>query len=259
MARIAAASSSAALRRLARSAMRCFSSATTSAALITRRRAWAVRRGRRCGDRRGGCSGRRQHAGAPAPIAWHRGRPPWAPAWPAAAAALACASAAAPSRLRPQPSRASRRHGALRRLRGRALPALRAGGASRRVLLPAGAAARPGRGFVLAALQLGVVDTARFAGLFRPPLRSSRLTKVRFLRTSTWMVRALPLASACLISLVDLRVSVIFLRSPPPAVPCELRRKSSRRSLSDSVSASFRRLGDAGRLQLLEQRAAAGG
>jgi len=32
---------------------------------------------------------------------------------------------------------------------------------------------------------------------------SSRLMKVRFLRTSTWMVRALPLASACLISVVD--------------------------------------------------------
>ena len=45
------------------------------------------------------------------------------------------------------------------------------------------------------------------------PRPSSRLTKTRFLRTSTWIVRALPLASACLISLVCLRVSVIFLRS----------------------------------------------
>src|SRR6185369_3085584 len=52
------------------------------------------------------------------------------------------------------------------------------------------------------------------------------------------MVRALPLESACLISLVDLRVSVIFLRSPPAAVPWAVRRKSSSRSLSDSVSAS---------------------
>jgi hypothetical protein len=34
-------------------------------------------------------------------------------------------------------------------------------------------------------------------------LPSSRLMKVRFLRTSTWMVRALPDESACLISLVD--------------------------------------------------------
>ena len=67
---------------------------------------------------------------------------------------------------------------------------------------------------------------------------SSRLTKVRFLRTSTWIVRALPLASACLISLVDLRVSVIFLRSPPATVPCDERRWSSRRSLSLSVSES---------------------
>ena len=53
---------------------------------------------------------------------------------------------------------------------------------------------------------------------------SSRFTNVRFLRTSTWMVRALPLASACLISLVDLRVSVIFLRSGPAAVPWDERR-----------------------------------
>ena len=53
---------------------------------------------------------------------------------------------------------------------------------------------------------------------------SSRLTKVRFLRTSTWIVRALPLESACLISLVDLRVSVIFLRSALWTVPCAVRR-----------------------------------
>jgi len=33
---------------------------------------------------------------------------------------------------------------------------------------------------------------------------SSRWMNVRFLRTSTWMVRALPVASACLISVVDL-------------------------------------------------------
>ena len=43
------------------------------------------------------------------------------------------------------------------------------------------------------------------------------------LRTSTWIVRALPLASACLISLVDLRFSVIFFRSPP-VVPCAVRK-----------------------------------
>jgi hypothetical protein len=42
---------------------------------------------------------------------------------------------------------------------------------------------------------------------------SSRWTKVRFLRTSTWIVRDLPLASACLISLVSLRVTVIFFFS----------------------------------------------
>jgi hypothetical protein len=56
-------------------------------------------------------------------------------------------------------------------------------------------------------------------------------------RGSGRIVRALPLASACLISLVDLRTSVIFLRSVA-LVPCALRRNSSRRSLSASVSAS---------------------
>jgi len=51
---------------------------------------------------------------------------------------------------------------------------------------------------------------------------SSRLTKTRFLRTSTWMVRALPEESAFLISVVCLRVRVIFdLLSEPP---CDLRR-----------------------------------
>ena len=70
------------------------------------------------------------------------------------------------------------------------------------------------------------------------PGASSRLMKVRFLRTSTWIVRALPLESACLISLVDLRMTVIFLRSVPGVVPCDTRRKSSSRSLSESVNAS---------------------
>ncbi len=41
----------------------------------------------------------------------------------------------------------------------------------------------------------------------------STLTKVRFLRTSTWMVRALPVESERLISEVCLRVSVIFFFS----------------------------------------------
>jgi hypothetical protein len=62
--------------------------------------------------------------------------------------------------------------------------------------------------FFLAAQQVGFV----------------RFGRCRFLRTSTWMVRALPLESACLISLVDLRVSVIFLRSALATVPCEVRR-----------------------------------
>jgi hypothetical protein len=94
-----------------------------------------------------------------------------------------------------------------------------------------------GARFFLAALQVEVFG-ARAGGSSTPAGVSSRLTKTRFLRTSTWIVRARPLASACLISVVVLRVSVIFLRSAPTTVPCEVRRKSSRRSLSASVSAS---------------------
>src|SRR5207244_4473107 len=64
----------------------------------------------------------------------------------------------------------------------------------------------------------------------------SRLTKTRFLRTSTCTVRYLPVASVLRISLVCLRVSVIlFLASDEPWV---LRRCSSRRDLSLSESES---------------------
>src|SRR6266496_4725107 len=64
----------------------------------------------------------------------------------------------------------------------------------------------------------------------------SRFTNTRFLRTSTCTVRYLPVASVLRISLVCLRVSVIlFLVS---AEPCVLRRYSSRRDLSLSVSES---------------------
>src|SRR2546421_7632305 len=64
----------------------------------------------------------------------------------------------------------------------------------------------------------------------------SRFTKTRFLRTSTCTVRYLPVASVLRISLVCLRVSVIlFLLS---AEPCVLRRYSSSRDLSLSVSES---------------------
>ena len=52
---------------------------------------------------------------------------------------------------------------------------------------------------------------------------SSRRTSTRFLRTSTWIVRALPVESAALISVVCLRVSVMrFFGSA--AAPCCLRR-----------------------------------
>src|SRR5215204_2221331 len=50
------------------------------------------------------------------------------------------------------------------------------------------------------------------------------------------MVRALPEASACLISVVCFRVNVIFFFSPPP--PCALRSDSRRRDLSSSLKAS---------------------
>src|SRR5207244_6408630 len=64
----------------------------------------------------------------------------------------------------------------------------------------------------------------------------SRLTKTRFLRTSTCTVRYLPVASVLRISLVCLRVSVIlFLLSTEP---CVRRRYSSSRDLSWSLSES---------------------
>src|SRR5689334_9875112 len=64
----------------------------------------------------------------------------------------------------------------------------------------------------------------------------SRLTKTRFLRTSTWIVRALPVASDFLISLVCLRVSVILFFGS--IEPCDLRRYSSSLALSCSESES---------------------
>src|SRR5882762_8276954 len=69
------------------------------------------------------------------------------------------------------------------------------------------------------------------------PGSASRLTKMRFFLTSTWMVRALPLASDFLmISEVCLRVSVIlFLGSDEP---CDLRRYSRSRVLSCSERTS---------------------
>ena len=51
---------------------------------------------------------------------------------------------------------------------------------------------------------------------------SSRFTKTRFLRTSTWTVRARPVESVALISLVSLRVSVIL--DLVLSSPCERRR-----------------------------------
>src|SRR5712692_7355929 len=64
----------------------------------------------------------------------------------------------------------------------------------------------------------------------------SRFTNTRFLRTSTCTVRYLPVASVLRISLVCLRVSVILFFVS--AEPCVLRRYSSRRDLSCSLSES---------------------
>ena len=84
---------------------------------------------------------------------------------------------------------------------------------------------------------------------------SSRLTKTRFLRTSTWMVRALPVESAALISLVCLRVSVIFFFGSP-AAPCCLLQVVEQPvlSCSDRLSPCFLPSTPALR-ELLEQRA----
>src|SRR6266436_4432647 len=70
---------------------------------------------------------------------------------------------------------------------------------------------------------------------------ASRLTKTRFFLTSTWMVRALPLASDFLmISEVCLRVSVILFFGSEE--PCALRRysRSLDLSCSDSTSSATR-------------------
>src|SRR5258706_9579750 len=93
---------------------------------------------------------------------------------------------------------------------------------------PAGAGAAGGGGGGGAGISAAVAAAASSEG--------SRLTKTRFLRTSTWMVRALPIESDFLISLVCLRVSVILFFGS--IEPCDLRRYSSRRALSCSLSES---------------------
>jgi hypothetical protein len=77
---------------------------------------------------------------------------------------------------------------------------------------------------------------ARAAAASAASSAGSRLTNTRFLRTSTWMVRERPVASACRISEVWRRVSVIFLPSAAP--PCARRSESSSFALSLSVTAS---------------------
>ena len=69
-----------------------------------------------------------------------------------------------------------------------------------------------------------MIGAGATTGLLRlgAPRGLSTFTKVRFLRTSTWIVRALPVESAFLISVVCLRVSVIFFFSS--LWPCASRR-----------------------------------
>ncbi len=199
IARIAAASASADLRRPSASACLARSAASTLPDLTTRSAGLAG-----AGAAATGCAG-----GVSGVVATSG----------AAAAAAACAAASAAAASRSRRSCSSR--------------ARRAASSSCRRINSAWRTASASRRCTSASLITGAATSSTTAAAGA----SSRLTKTRFLRTSTWMVRALPEASACLISLVDLRVSVIFLRSPP-VVPCALRRNSSRRSLSASVSLS---------------------
>ena len=67
------------------------------------------------------------------------------------------------------------------------------------------------RFFASSESMIGAAGAAGFSGSTASGL--STFTNVRFLRTSTWIVRALPDESARLISVVCLRVSVIFFFS----------------------------------------------
>jgi len=78
------------------------------------------------------------------------------------------------------------------------------------------------RFFASSSLMIGAGAAVGLGGASGAASGLSTFTKVRFLRTSTWMVRALPVASAFLISVVCLRVSVIFFFSS--LLPCISRR-----------------------------------
>ena len=238
--RIAAASSSAALRRLARSAARCFSSFSIVPALTTRNAGLTGSAGGRlaAGSRRASALLQRRCCLLPWPLRAAAARTP--------AAAAACGASAAASRLRARASAASRSARSCSSRWRRC---------SCELFFLDAQALGLGVGLFLAAAQLGLVRLGARPASSTGAAASSRLTKVRFLRTSTWIVRALPLESACLISLVDLRVSVIFLRST-------LRGRAVRgaqvieqaRLVALGHRVVGRRLADAGRLQLLEQR-----
>ncbi len=221
IARMAAASASAALRRPCRSVIFLVSSASASAALITR--TW--RTGSAGGATGAGASttGAGAAAAAAAAAAASRAaasladlvigtlglaasaamRAASAAAFSAAFSAATLARSSASARTRASSASRARRFSASSSSCWRIRSACERASSSRRTSSASSAAAA--------------------AWACSSVVESSRWTKVRFLRTSTWMVRALPLASACLISLVDLRVSVIFLRSPP-VVPCAVRK-----------------------------------
>ena len=202
MVRMAAASSSAALRRLARSAARCFSSFSIVPALTTRN---------------AGLAGSATAGLASSTFASTTGSPLGAFAGLTGAAAAAAAASAA-SRSATSRARASAASRSARSCASRTRCCSFSSSSCTRRRSASACASSSRRASSASRVSAASASSAALVGA------SSRLTKVRFLRTSTWIVRALPLESACLISLVDLRVSVIFLRSALGTVPCEVRR-----------------------------------
>jgi hypothetical protein len=192
--RMAAASASAFLRRSARSTARA---ASSSARAFDSASAFA--RASACAATRAACASSASFDAV--------ARSVWTFSFFASSLAACAAARSSASRSRRSVSSRSRRLAARSSSCRRISSAWRRASSSRRASSASSTRGAAGAG---AASGSGASMTA-----VSPP--SSRLTKVRFLRTSTWMVRALPEASACLISLVDFFVSVIFLRSAVPA------------------------------------------
>ena len=244
MARMAAASVSATLRRRSDSFWRALSSAALSAAFTTRSAGLAGSAALATSAGTAGTAGTASSTAAGAATGAATGTAAALPALPgllgevAAAAttsaALAASSAATRSASAAAWAAAAAASAASRATRSSSSWCLRASAASASCLAIDSACSRASNSkrCCSSSSALGPVGSSALGAA------SSRLMKVRFLRTSTWMVRALPLASACLISLVDFFVSVIFLRSAAATVPWDVRRNSSKRSLSDSLKAS---------------------